>query len=343
MKKSHIYMMAGMALAAAATGCVDTEKPVYTEPTTFTLNRPPLQNELLETSGDMETTATFGLVCSQPDYGFAAQAEYNAQVSLSDTFTDEVKDSDGNVTTPANYVTIENKNVNDAHMSFSTYDLACAMCLLLGIGDEDAYAQYVADGGATSGIKVYFRATAQLKGVASSFITSNVVSYNDVTLNYAVKKPGFIYIMGQLNGWTEPSEGNAAHYNDWKLFEPEVGCKIYAGTFKQPAGASGFRFTTELKGWGGGSVMVGYQADDGDHDIDADFSDGDKTGSMFKGTAVWGKGNWRTNFTEAKTMTFCVSLVVKDKPKVWFIVGKYNVTVQPDQNGVNEPVFTQVK
>ena len=341
--KKVIYMMAGMALAPAATGCVDTEKPVYTEPTTFTLNRPPLQNELLETSGDMETTATFGLVCSQPDYGFAAPAEYNAQVSLSDTFTDEVKDSDGNVTTPANYVTIENKNVNDAHMSFSTYDLACAMCLLLGIDDEDAYAQYVADGGATTGIKVYFRATAQLKGVASSFITSNVVSYNDVTLNYAVKKPGFIYILGQLNGWKTPDAGSLEHYENWKLFEPEVGCKIYAATFEQPAGTAGFRFTTALNGWDDGKVMVGYQADDGNHDIDKEFSNEGNVGSMFKGSAVWGKGNWQTNFTEAKPMTFCVSLVVKDKPKVWFIIGKYDVTVQPDQNGVNEPVFTQVK
>lgn len=342
--KKVIYLMAGMALAAASTGCVDTEKPVYTEPTKFIVNNPPLQDELLETSGDMETTATFSLVCSQPDYGFAAQADYGAQVSLSDNFTDEVKDEDGNVTTPATYVTLKNKEVHNASMTFSTFDLACAMCTLLGIDSEDAWDAYIADGGKTTGFKLYFRATAQLAGVASSFIASNnVVSYNDVTLNYAVRQKGFIWILGQLNGWREPAASEAPYYNDWKLFEPEVGCNIYAGTFTQPAGAAGFRFTTALNGWQDGSVMVGYQANDGDKDIDAEMSDGTNVGSRYTGDAVYGKGNWRTNLTEPTPMTFCVSLVVKDKPQVWFYIGKYNVTVQTGANDLPEPVFTAAK
>ena len=53
--KKFIYLMTGMALAIGATGCVDTEKPVFQEPTTFIVNAPAFQDEYHV----METTLGF--------------------------------------------------------------------------------------------------------------------------------------------------------------------------------------------------------------------------------------------------------------------------------------------
>jgi len=114
--KKIIYMMAGVALASAVSGCVDTEKPVFQMPNeetakNFIINQSPFQNEFLSTTGDLEDKSTFNIdLKGQPDYGFPTQANYAAQVSLSETFTDEVKDEDGNVVTPANYATLVNKS-----------------------------------------------------------------------------------------------------------------------------------------------------------------------------------------------------------------------------------------
>ncbi len=39
-------------------------------------------------------------------------------------------------------------------------------------------------------------------------------------------------------------------------------------------------------------------------------------------------------------MTLAVSLVDVKKPKVWFRYGKWDVSVAPGADGINEPVFT---
>ncbi len=354
--KNLIYMMAGVAMAAAVSSCVDTEKPVYTEPTTFTVNRPPLQDQYLATTGDIDDKTTFNLTCSgQPDYGFAAQANYNAQVSLTGEFKDEVRDENDNVVTPATYSTLSNQDQTSSSMSLRTYDLAVAMCSLLGIEDEDSWKDYLAAGGATTGITVYFRGTCEIPGVPSSFIaSSNTVTYTDVTLSYAVPTAGIIYICGDVNGFTEPSAANAEFYRDYQLVEPEIGSKIYAGVFTMPdtesvhPGAEGvdyttqFRFFTELSGWGDGSKMIGSnEADFYVEDVTNSFTDGSANGSMFTGNATYGKGNWGILLEEPAVMTIAVSIVDKNKPKVWFRFGNWNVTVGKDASGINEPVFSE--
>ncbi len=349
--------MAGVALASTVSSCVDTEKPVFQEPdsASFTINRPPLQDEYLATTGDMDDKATFNLTCAtQPGYGFAAQANYNAQVSLTGEFKDAVTDEDGNIVTPASYVSIDNQDVHNPSMSFRVYDLAVAMCSLLGIDSKEAWDAYIAGGDDVDGMKVYFRATCEIPGVDGSFITSaNFVSYNCVSLSFAVRVAGVMYICGDLSSFKEPSAANAAFYEDYKVVEVEIGSKIYAGEFLMPdtesvhSGATGvdyatqWRFFTELSGWGDGSKMIGSnEADFYVEPITDSFSDGLNDGSLYTGNAVYGKGNWGVLLPEPTHITVAVSIVDKNKPQVWFKIGKWDVSVAPNAAGINEPVFS---
>lgn len=346
--KKFIYFMGALALTAAATSCADTEKPVFQKPTTFIVNAPALANEYLATTGDMASKETFQLTCSQPDYGFAAKADYNAQVSLTGEFKDEVKDEEGNVVVPATYVTIANQDLNNANMTLRTYDLAVAMCSLLNITDEESWEAYIADH-STEGYKVYFKATCRINGVADSFIASNnTVSYNNVSLSYAVPTAGKIYIVGKVGDieWLAPSEGNYEVYQDYTLVEPEIGCKIYAGTFTMPASKSDtdidnftdWRFFTELNGWADTSVQYGSYKDDF---YKVNISEELYAAGLYHGDAVHpGQGNWTVYLAEPTVMTFAVSLVVPDAPKVWFYFGKYDVTIGQDASGNAEPIFT---
>lgn len=342
--KKFIYLLTGVAVAASLQSCVDTEKPVFQKPTTFTVNTPALQNQYLATTGDMDNKSTFTLYCSQPDYGFAAKADYSALVSLSPDFVDATDNSE------ANYVELSNQNINSAAMTFRTYDLAAAMTKLLGFENIEDYDAYLAAGGATV-MPLYFRAVCQIGGVPDSRIVSdNVVSYNKVGLSFAIPTAGFIYICGDVNGFKEPSEGNAEFYQDYKLIESEIGSKLYAGTFLMPdtesvhKDATGvdyttqWRFFTELSGWNDGSKMVGSnEADYYVEDITKMFSDG-----QYSGKGVYGKGNWGVLLENPTYVTCVVSLQVKDSPKVWFRFGQWNVTVGLGTDGKNEPVFTAV-
>lgn len=339
--KKFIYLLTGVAMAASLSSCVDTEKPVFQKPTTFTINTPALQNEYLGTTNDMDSKATFNLYCSQPDYGFAAQAIYGAQVSLSPNFVDATE------TQEANYRELTNQDLNNAAMSFKTYDLAVAMTQLLGFESVEDYDAYLADGGATV-MPVYFRAVCEIGGVKDSrIVSSNVVSYNKVQFSFAIPVAGVIYLCGDPNGFKEPSAQNAEFYQNWQLVEPEIGSKLYAGTFLFPAtedvhsGASGpdyttqCRFFTELSGWADGSKMVGSNEADFYVDPITDlFVDG-----QYVTTAVYGKGNWGIYLEEATDITCVVSLQDKNKPKVWFRFGKWDVQVGVDAGGMNEPVF----
>lgn len=362
--KKFIYMMAGVLCAAAVSSCADTAKPVLQtpDPSTFIVNRPPLQNEYLATTGDMEDVSTFNLTCSQPDYGFALQAIYGAQVSMDPEFVEEVVDDEGNVVVPANYYSIDNQDANNASMSLRTYDLAVAMTSLLGLTNEDDFADYVANGGKVDGFTVYFRATCQVAGVPSSYVvSSNTVSYNNVALSYAVRKAGVVYYCGDVVGsgsFTTPSKANQEFYDNYKLVEPEIGCKIYAATIELPKtddahpglGAGDvnyntqFRFFTELTGnWDDLSIQVGSNvANFYVEPIGDKFSAGTEDGSEYKGDGVWGQGNWGIFLEENTPVTLVLNLVDKDKPTVAFKFGTWNVEIV-QENGVNTPVFKAVE
>lgn len=342
--KKFIYLLTGVAVASAMQSCVDTEKPVFQEPTTFTINTPALQNEYLATTSDMYDKSTFTLFASQPDYGFAASANYNVLASLSPDFVDATDTQD------ANYREIKNQNSTSGEMTFKTYDLAVAMTQLLGFNEESTeedYQKYLDEGGKTV-MPVYFRAVCEIPGVPTSrIVSSNVVSYNQVQFSFAVPKAGFIFIVGDCNGFATPDPSNATLYENYKLVEPEIGSKLYAGSFLMPstesvhAGAEGnnyntqFRFFTELVGWDKKEYEIASNvANFYVEPITSKFEDG-----LYKGDAVYGDGNWGVLLKEDTWMTFVVSLQDSKKPKVWFRYGKWDVEVGLDSDKLNEPVF----
>ena len=241
MKKLALFFACAAALVGF-TSCEDDKDPVYQQPTKFVLNTPALQDQYLELTED----GTFELSCSQPDYGYAAVVNYSAEVSLTEDF--------------ANCKEITSKGTGTtAKMTFSSADLALALCELHGFVDESTFQDIDAE-------KVYFRAVARLTGVESSEIRSNVVSLNKVKLYFAVPTPDYIWVIGSASafgGWTEPSEGNAAALAGARLFEPQnaIGSKVYSNTFDIPAGDVTFRLYVHLTGWDGGDSW-GSQVDD---------------------------------------------------------------------------------
>lgn len=348
--KKFIYLLAGVTLSAAFTSCEDAKEPQYHTPdaASFTINTPALQDQFLATTNDMDNKETFDLFTSQPDYGFSAVCEYGVQMSLSSTFTDATDTQD------ANYITLSNQSASQSAMSFRTYDLAVAMTKLLGITDDDSYQAYV-DGGGAMVMPVYFRATCRIPGVTGSeIVSSNVTSYNKVQFSYAIPKAGFIYICGHvtdpvsgtIQAFQEPSSGNAEYFNDFKLVEPVIGCKLYAGYYILRAAAgpadntdnnSQWRFFTELNGWGDTKVQIASNTPDFYVEPITDlFVDG-----LYQGSAVYGQGNWGYWAEEETPMTFVVSLQDKDHPKVWYKVGQWDVNVVLDQNNMNAPEFVE--
>jgi len=347
--KKFIYLLAGLALTAGFTSCEDSKEPQYKNPTSFTLNAPALQNQMLETTGDQEDKATFNLFCSQPDYGFSAVCEYGVQVSLTDKFVD------GADAQQANYIALTNQNASQSAMSFRTYDLAVAMTKLLGLNTiEDAEAYTGPDE-----MPVYFRATCRIPGVEGSEIVSdNVVAYNKVKFHYAIPTAGIIFIVGHVtniendieNNFSEPSEGFSAWYKEnFALVEPEIGCKLYAGTYRLKECSGGadnvdncaqFRFFTELNGWADKNVQIASNpADFYVEPITDLFVDGLFTAP----TVTYGQGNWGiyTDATDAaeREYTFVVGLQDKANPKLWIKKGRWDVEVVLDANNNNEPSF----
>lgn len=338
--KKLIYLLAGAVIATAFTACENEKEPVYHNPTSMKINTPALQNQYLATTADMENRSTFVLETSQPDYGYSAIATYGAQMCLSPDFKEATDNQE------ANYISLTNQDPNNAVMSLRTYDLAVGMCKLLGIENEEDWEAYQGD----MEIPVYFRATCEIPGVEGSFIVSdNAVSYNKVQLVYAVPTAGYIYIVGTLSGEKAPEASQKAIYENFRLIEPVIGSKVYAGAFKFPAcdpakdpnspdDQSWFRFYTELNGWDDKNSQFGSnEANFYNKPIGSEFVDG-----LYTAKAVWGgQGNWTIWFAEETWMTIVCSLEQDKSPVVWFKYGQYDVTLETDTNGLLSPVFNE--
>lgn len=253
MKKISLFL-AATAAVFGFTSCQQDTDPVYTPPTQFVLNTPSMEDQYIELSDN----GTLELVASQPDYGYSAVANYSAEISLTPDFS--------------NYEEIIPTDEHQARMVFNQGKIALALCNLLGIDGEDSYNEMYPDG--MPYMTVYFRAVCQLAGVESSLIRSNVVSYKNIKGYLAVATPGYIYLVGNPEGWSGPEAANAAHYAPWRLFEPEnaIGSHIYVGTFDLPA-APMFRFYSALTGWDADSY--GCQVED--NPLDFELVDGSFT------------------------------------------------------------------
>ena len=315
-----------MAAAYAVFGmasCSQDRDPVLQKPTEFVLNVPTMQDQYIElTEGNI-----LELVASQPNYGYSAVANYSAEMSLTEDF--------------ASYETLTPMDTHQARMAFKQADVATALCMLLGIDSEEGFAQAYPDG-TMPFEKIYFRAVCELDGVEGTRITSNWVSYNNVQGYFAVPVPGYIYLVGSPEGWAGPTEGNAAHYADWRLFEPsdEIGSHVYIGTFDLPE-APMFRFYTQLTGWDADSY--GYQ----EPDEATDFPD---VTSNYNGTLIKGKGAF--NFVNLPAGEYTIVVDMSDMKNITFslspagsgpvVVTKY-IYMMGSLEGWDEPLIANAE
>lgn len=318
-----------MAMAAVALGfssCSQEDEPAYHAPTTFTVATPALQNVEFETSTEMTDPATFNLFCTQPDYGYAAICNYSALVSLDPECAED------------NAVEIQSTNPTSAAMALKTYELGVALCKLAGATDEDSFA---ASSLAAGPAKVYMRAVCEIPGIEGSRIVSNnVVSYNAVKVNFAVKLPAWIYICGNVMSADKSTEMNflapgPANFDTYKanfsLYEPAdmIGEKVFVGQFYIKAksatpdltdvdATSQFRFFTELGGWSTDYSLGSNEADFYSLPIS------DQIAAGYTGDIVnHGLGNWGIWISEDTPVTIVVDQTAL---KIYVKEGFWNVT-----------------
>lgn len=96
-------------------------------------------------------------------------------------------------------------------------------------------------------------------------------------------KETYVYLVGSMAGWAEPSEASAAVYANWRLIDRE-GEGIYTNTFNIAAGDLYFRIYPELTGWG----ATPYSSDNGGSDLTMTLGDAYK--------CVTGEGCWTFNW-----------------------------------------------
>lgn len=269
MKKYGKIILGLFSMLLAFTACNSPmdENPVYQTPTTFVLNEPALADQYIE----LTPTGTVNLTCSQPDYGYAAVASYYVQVSLTEDF--------------AKFVEVNADPLTSCDLHVSSAEVAQGICKLRGVTSEDNYTDEPAR-------VVYFRLRACIPAVQGSDILSNVVKLNNVKGYFALKVPGYIYMVGKPEGWAGPTAANKEHYADWRLFESEdaIGSKIYTGTFEVPAEQFILRFYTALTGWDADSY--GTQADDSSVNIALDDT-GVYIGGIVKGKGAFQIPDWK--------------------------------------------------
>lgn len=248
----------------AMTGCKQNTEPRFERATEFTLNTPALANQLYELTPD----GVIDLTWSQPDWGFAAPANYKVQISFAPDFKFYENGT-------YNYVYELPETYHTCYASVPMEEFAIGVCKLRGITDEDQYTQEPPR-------PVYVRVVGSVPQIASSYIMSNPICLEQVQGYCAIQSPGKIYLVGSPEGWKGPDAGNAAHYANWALYEPAdaIGSLVYSNDFSFGA-APMFRFYTALTGWDADSW--GSQPDD--NPIDFDLTDGE-----FNYTLVKGKG-----------------------------------------------------
>lgn len=110
-------------------------------------------------------------------------------------------------------------------------------------------------------------------------------------------KEAYVYLVGSMAGWAEPSEASASVYDNWRLIDnSESG--IYTNTFDIAAGDLYFRVYPALTGWG----ATPYSSDNGGSDL-----------TMTLGEAyqcVTGEGCWTFNWTGG-ALTFTLDTTVE--------------------------------
>ncbi|MBM6992442.1 MAG: SusF/SusE family outer membrane protein [Prevotella sp.] len=246
---SALLLLCGISLFTA---CEDdnNSNPVIQSPTTFKLNTP----SYATSSVDLASSDSLNFTWSQPDYGgWPAAAEYQLQVSLTNTFQKAYNDQaeDASENDGADYVTIDSY-YRSTTGSITSTALATAL-QILGNWDEDSV---------LTNTPVYVRASCVVPGSTtastSSTIYSNTVTINTVPYFVQLKDadPLIWYLIGADIGdgkWTNSADATGvSNYPMFAIpgetYDTKTGTgKIqYAGYFHA---GNGFKIIETLGSW----------------------------------------------------------------------------------------------
>lgn len=202
--KKITYILSTLFLAVATLGCTETkdDNPVLNiQPSGSSLyqaflNTPEMANQMVElTEGNAD--GYLHLTCSQPDYGFAAVASYNVELSYDANFTTSVAPD-----APASIV-LKSQFTNCAEINPNNDDVANAICKLLGLNLDTTF-PVVYDG------PLYVRLISNLYNVNGTLVDgttyiSNAESFYRVSVGYLAAAvpdiPVNVYLPGGMNGW----------------------------------------------------------------------------------------------------------------------------------------------
>ncbi|MDE7125916.1 MAG: hypothetical protein K2O12_05495 [Muribaculaceae bacterium] len=245
MKKISIILAA--ILSAVTFGCKETwdDNPVLKTPVNSNfLNEPAMQqNEIILASTDV-----LNLTCSQPDFGYAAAADYIVEVSMSPDFVSCYKmDNDPSADAPG-IISLTTVFHDCANINPAADEMATAMCRLMGVTKESTLT-----GDAKT---VYIRLYAYIpEAEQQTAIRSNVVKFDKVVPFYNVvvpDEPSIFWLRGSMNGW-----GSAD--TQWNLLTTDEKNKWIAKDITLPAGTQ-FKIST-YPDWGNPNLGSGDAGD----------------------------------------------------------------------------------
>lgn len=200
------FLGAFCALAIGLSSCTETwdDSPVLKthdgEQTASFLNEPQMKSASVMITQDNKTS-NLNLTCSQPDFGYAAAAAYQVQMSLTPEFTQ--------------YQEIRQRFYNCAQINPLYSDVASALEYLSGVRSEaDLPLPYQ---------KVYVRLKAFVpQDPDNTTFLSNVVSYDALSADYLAiwvgGVPVNIWVRGGMNDWGGgPFVPGATEAAEWQL------------------------------------------------------------------------------------------------------------------------------
>jgi len=245
MKKISIILAA--ILATATFSCKETwdDNPTLKAPTqTDFLNNPAMQqNEII-----LANTDVLHLTCSQPDFGYAAAADYVVETSMSPDFVSCYKmDNDPTKDAPG-MIALTTVFHDCANINLAADEMATAMCRLMGVTKESTITG--------DPLTVYIRLRAFVpQDEERTTITSNVVKFDKVVPFYNVvvpDQPTIFWLRGSMNGW-----GSAD--SKWNLVTTDEKNKWIAKDIKFEANTQ-FKIST-YPDWGSPNLGSGDAGD----------------------------------------------------------------------------------
>ena len=293
-----------MAMFTACSDDNDSNPTANRAPSELTLNTPAIANQYIELSD----TTTISFTWSEADFGFSALATYRFQVGVVQA-DGAIKwdEKDGTPLFLDTPYSVWNADVSAQEMAMS----------INNIDGFKKVEQYVDQGIRTIAVRLFGNIrSGQREDVAGTGVFSNPVYLKQVQNYPKIKEPAWIYIVGNLTGWKEPSVANKEFYDEsYRITETEVGNNIFKGKVKYAFDNGDylqFRFYTSLPGWDhDGSIGL---ADNQDFEFDAN---GKYEGKILSDSRY--EGNYKFPVTSAGTLDVTVNL---NTNKVTFVYTK---------------------